>query len=128
MRRASFGQPFAGSGTEVCIKCGTDELRRCQEVATVGALELVERVGGEDDDFEVHVGPGDLRVDAIGGSLLARVLADELGDVELARCTGRTSSKKRPCPTQTRPAAGTPWRARPDTRAASTERMGCVEG
>jgi hypothetical protein len=37
----------------------------------VGAPDLVEQVGVEDDDFRVRVGPGDLRVDASGQSLLA---------------------------------------------------------
>ena len=45
---------------------GADELRRCQEVADVDALDVVERVGGEDDDFQIRVGLGALRVDANG--------------------------------------------------------------
>jgi hypothetical protein len=32
----------------------------------VDALDLVERVGGEDDDFQIRVGLGDLRVGANG--------------------------------------------------------------
>jgi hypothetical protein len=32
----------------------------------VGALHLVERVGGEVDNFKGRVGPDDLRVDANG--------------------------------------------------------------
>jgi hypothetical protein len=50
--------PSQELGAGVCIKRDTDELCRCQEVAAVGALDLVERVGGEDDAFQIRVGPG----------------------------------------------------------------------
>ncbi len=41
-----------------------------------------------------------------GTSLLARVLADELGDVGLARRTGAYLSKKLACPLQAWPGSG----------------------
>jgi hypothetical protein len=85
-----------------------------------------EGVGAADQVTAVQVV---VRVELIAGlGLLARVFADKLGDVELARCTGRTSARSWPCPLQARPAAGTLWRTRPDSRAATTERTGCVEG
>ena len=65
-RKASFGRSFAGIRDWGLHKRGADELRRCQEIAAVDPLDRVERVGGEDDDLQIRVGPGDLRVDANG--------------------------------------------------------------
>ena len=64
-RKASFGRPLAGIRDWGLHKRGADGLRTCQEVAAVDALDFVERVAGE-DDFQIRVGLGDLRVDANG--------------------------------------------------------------
>ncbi len=63
-RKASFG-PFAGIRHWGLHVRGGDGLCTCQEVAAVDTLDFVERVGGE-DDFQIRVGLGDLRVDANG--------------------------------------------------------------
>ncbi len=60
-----FGRPLRGHQTLGLHKRGADGLRR-QEVAAVDALDFVERVGGEDDDFQIRVRLGDPRVGANG--------------------------------------------------------------